>query len=154
MSYKLHECPKCWNKVRTLYEWKGNDYCGMCQQENIEQYEATIVYRFFLLLSLSRSYMGHIFGQVVFPERGWIRRAVRVSVYEIQGAIAYVKGIQADYVTSRTRRRNRREEKRNCRRDIRNARRHQKWARKERRKADAQVRKEQRAWAKVHKAKG
>jgi hypothetical protein len=73
----MYRCPKCRNKVRDLYEWKGEEYCGMCQQSNIEAYEATTIYRFLLFWQLTRAYIRSVFGQVVFPERGWVRRTIR-----------------------------------------------------------------------------
>ncbi len=94
MSQRMHMCPRCENKVRTLYEWKDEEFCGMCQQENIERYEATLVYRFFLLLKLTKDYMEHVSDRVFFPDQGWARRATKFVVYYIEGGILYVKRLQ------------------------------------------------------------
>ena len=91
MSQRMYICPKCENRVRTLYEWKGEEFCGMCQQENIEWYEVTLIYRFFLLFRLTKDYMGYVFDQVFFPDRGWIRRFIRLTVCGTQGVIVYVQ---------------------------------------------------------------
>ncbi len=112
MSHKMHMCPRCENKVRTLYEWKGKDFCGMCQQENIERYEATIVYRFFLLLRLTKDYADHVFNQVFFPDRGWTRRFAKFIVRKTQGATNYVQGYLWRARVRRGARKDRRAEKR------------------------------------------
>ncbi len=91
MSQRMYVCPRCENKVRTLYEWKDEEFCGMCQQENIERYEATVNYRFFLLLKLTKDYMERVSDQVFFPEQGWARRFVKFTVYNTQGAVDYVQ---------------------------------------------------------------
>ncbi|KKK69589.1 hypothetical protein LCGC14_2932500, partial [marine sediment metagenome] len=91
MSQHMYICPKCENRVRTLYEWKGEEFCGMCQQENIEWYEVTLIYRFFLLFRLTKDYMGYVLDQVFFPSRGWIRRFIKFIVCETQGVIVYVQ---------------------------------------------------------------
>ncbi|KKL68563.1 hypothetical protein LCGC14_2123760 [marine sediment metagenome] len=91
MSQRMHMCPRCENKVRTLYDWKGKNFCGMCQQENIEVYEATIIYRFFLLISLTKDYTKHIRDQVFLPDRGWTRKFAKFTVCNTQGVIAYVR---------------------------------------------------------------
>ncbi len=95
---RMYFCVKCDNKVRTLYEWKGIEYCGMCQQENIEKYEAAIIYRLLLMYALTTDYIKKTFGQVFFPHWGIPRRLVRLSVrliraivLELRGSIAYVR---------------------------------------------------------------
>ena len=91
MGQRMYTCPKCENKVRTLYDWKGKNFCGMCQQENIEVYEATIIYRFFLLISLTKDYTKHVRDQVFLPDRGWTRKFAKFTVCKTQGVIAYVR---------------------------------------------------------------
>ncbi len=91
MSRRMKECPKCLNRVRTLYEWKGINYCGMCQQVNIERHEATLIYRFFFLWMLVRDFVALTFTRVVFPQQGYIRRFTRVIVYECSAGADLVK---------------------------------------------------------------
>jgi hypothetical protein len=144
----MHTCFKCENKVRTLYEWKGEElFCGMCQQENIERYEATIVYRFFLLLQLVKDCANQSCAQVFFPERGWIRRSIRFSAGEIREIATYVRRLRARCAL-------RRKERRQHRKAEARSRATAKWARKEQRKAYKRICKENRDWAKVRKAKG
>lgn len=98
MGQRMQTCPECGNKVRDLYEWKGNVYCGMCQQENIEVYESTIIFRFFLFWRLSIDYQRRIFSQVIFPKRGWIRRffrklgeIIRIIIAEVRDVVSHVR---------------------------------------------------------------
>ena len=91
MSQRMYRCPRCENKVRTLYEWKGNEFCGMCQQENIEKYETTLFYRFLLGWQLTKDYVSHVFGLVIFPDRGWIRIFIRLIGAITTRTIAYVR---------------------------------------------------------------
>jgi hypothetical protein len=142
-------CPRCENKVRTLYEWKGRDYCGMCQQENIEKYEATLVYRFFLLLQLVKDCVNQSCDQVFFPERGWIRRSVKFSGRKIREAVTYVQRLRARCAVRKRARRARRRESRRLKRDRKRAKAAANWARKEQRKAYKKI---CRDYDKVHKA--
>ncbi|GAF68657.1 unnamed protein product [marine sediment metagenome] len=153
MSQRMYVCFKCENKVRTLYEWEGEElFCGMCQQENIEKYEATIVYRFFLLLQLVKDCVNKSCDQVFFPERGWIRRLVKFTIYWIRETITHVKRIRAQCAKRRRQRKARREERRQHRKAEARSRAASKWARKEQRKAYKRICKENREWDKVHKA--
>jgi len=127
MSQRMHVCFKCENKVRTLYEWKGEElFCGMCQQGNIERYEATLVYRFFLLIKLTRDYLEQVRGLVLYPEQGWTRKATKFTVYRIRGVILYVERFRERCALRSSRRRARRAERRSCRAEKRTLRKRQK----------------------------
>ena len=84
MRRRMHRCDRCRNKTRTLYAWKGDEVCGICQQDNIERYEATILYRLHLSFRLTGEYIGKLFKLVIFPSQGYIRRAGRFIITGIR----------------------------------------------------------------------
>ena len=87
----MYRCPECGDRARTLYEWNGIDYCGMCQQENIERYEVTLRYRFRLLFQLTKDYIQAVTGQVFFPVRGMPRRALGATGRGLKRTVYYVQ---------------------------------------------------------------
>ena len=99
MSQRMHVCDKCLNKVRTLYEWRDcGRFCGMCQQENIEVYENTVVYRAFLMCRLTRDFVAKIVDQVLFPGRGFPRRSIRFVVLQKRCFVSYVRYQRSRYL--------------------------------------------------------
>jgi len=150
MSERMYVCFKCENKVRTLYEWKGEElFCGMCQQENIEKYEATIVYRFFLLLQLTKDFTVNVRDQVFFPPLGWFRMFIRFAPRKIEEGTAHARRIQTRMQVRRERWKKRRAERRSLRAESKTIRKRQKMYLRARRKEASAI-----ARAKVLKAAG